>query len=245
MRRPPEKKPIDEKVRQRLARLEWLIDSEYEGSAAAFERGTGIKMSQISQWFSGERALRDKALARLESATSKPDGWFDAHASSHFHGSHIIIGTGAGTGVDGGYSLHELKDQLVTTLGIDESRIAIRSGQAANALADALQSGAFSSSTGAPTLAQALEVVATKLNLLTDDQREMVAQRLQTLARAPDSQRAREAVLATLEPSAQESDAQQQATIAPELQEQARKRHQEALLQANNTPDDGKKRHSA
>lgn len=96
-----------------------------------------------------------------------------------------------------------------------------------------------------PTLAQALEVVATKLNLLTDDQREMVAQRLQTLARAPDSQRAREAVLATLEPSAQESDAQQQATIAPELQEQARKRHQEALLQANNSPDDGKKRHSA
>ena len=96
-----------------------------------------------------------------------------------------------------------------------------------------------------PTLAQALEVVAIKLNLLTDDQREMVAQRLQTLARAPDSQRAREAVLATLEPSAQESDAQQQATIAPELQEQARKRHQEALLQANNTPDDGKKRHSA
>ena len=96
-----------------------------------------------------------------------------------------------------------------------------------------------------PSLAQALEVVATKLNLLTDDQREMVAQRLQTLARAPDSQRAREAVLATLEPSAQESDAQQQATIAPELQEQARKRHQEALLQANNSPDDGKKRHSA
>lgn len=96
-----------------------------------------------------------------------------------------------------------------------------------------------------PTLAQALEVVATKLNLLTDDQREMVAQRLQTLARAPDSQRAREAVLATLEPSAQESDAQQQATIAPELQEQARKRHQEALLQANNSPYDGKKRHSA
>lgn len=106
--------------------------------------------------------------------------------------------------------------------------------------------GEMASSTDAkPTLAQALEVVATKLNLLTDDQREMVAQRLQTLARAPDSQRAREAVLATLEPSAQESDAQQQATIAPELQEQARKRHQEALLQANNSPDDGKKRHSA
>lgn len=107
------------------------------------------------------------------------------------------------------------------------------------------ESGPHADSSPSPTLAQALEVVATKLNFLTDDQREMVAQRLQTLARAPDSQRAREAVLATLEPSAQESDAQQKATIAPELQEQARKRHKEALLQANNSPDDGKKRHSA
>ena len=160
MRRPPEKKPIDEKVRQRLARLEWLIDSEYEGSAAAFERGTGIKMSQVSQWFSGERALRDKALARLQSATSKPEGWFDTAGSSVFHGSHVVIGTG----LDGLHSAIALKQQLVSILGIEESRIRVHSGDPADAFAHAI----FSGHEPPLTLAQALEVVADALSSADD-----------------------------------------------------------------------------
>ena len=34
-------------------------------------------MVQVSQWYSGYRALRDKALKRLEKQTKKPEGWFD------------------------------------------------------------------------------------------------------------------------------------------------------------------------
>lgn len=50
-----------------------------------------------------------------------------------------------------------------------------------------------------PTLSKALEVVALHLNQLPDDRRELVAQHLQTLARAPDSQRAMESLLASMQ----------------------------------------------
>lgn len=52
-----------------------------------------------------------------------------------------------------------------------------------------------------PTLAQALEVVASSLNQLPDERRELAAQRLQTLARAPDSARAMESLLAAMRPA--------------------------------------------
>ena len=54
-----------------------------------------------------------------------------------------------------------------------------------------------------PTLAQALEVLAASLNELPDERRELAAQHLQTLARAPDSKKALEALLSTMGPSRQ------------------------------------------
>ena len=55
------------------------------------------------------------------------------------------------------------------------------------------------SSTSSPvSLAQALEVVARSLNDLPDAQRDLAAQHLQTLARAPDSAKAMQALLAAL-----------------------------------------------
>ncbi len=78
MRKPEPKYPIDPVVQRRLDALERLIDAEYGGSPALFEQRTGIKMAQVNQWFSGYRALRDKALRRLEAVTRKPEGWFDA-----------------------------------------------------------------------------------------------------------------------------------------------------------------------
>lgn len=75
---PAATKSIDATVMRRLKRLEQLIDDDYERSPAEFERKTGIKMSQVNQWFTGYRALRDKALRRLEDKTGKPEGWFDA-----------------------------------------------------------------------------------------------------------------------------------------------------------------------
>lgn len=77
MKKPQQTHPIDAKVARRLAWLEELIDREYESSPKTFEDRTGIKMAQVSQWFSGYRALRDKALARLEEAAGKPAGYFD------------------------------------------------------------------------------------------------------------------------------------------------------------------------
>ena len=53
-----------------------------------------------------------------------------------------------------------------------------------------------------PSLANALEVLAASLNELPDARRELAAQHLQTLARAPDSKRAREALLSTMLPAA-------------------------------------------
>lgn len=77
MKKPLPQTPIEEKVQIRLDALERLINAEYEGKGKVFEEKTGIKMAQVSQWFSGYRALRDKALKRLEEKTNKPDGWFD------------------------------------------------------------------------------------------------------------------------------------------------------------------------
>lgn len=77
VRKPVAQYPIDPVVQKRLDALERLIDSEYAGSAKTFESKTGIKMAQVSQWFTGYRALRDKALRRLEEKTRKPTGYFD------------------------------------------------------------------------------------------------------------------------------------------------------------------------
>lgn len=77
MKRPTYSGPIDPTVIRRLDSLHYLIDNEYEGKPSVFQEKTGIKMGQVGQWFSGYRALRDKALKRLEAETGKPPGWFD------------------------------------------------------------------------------------------------------------------------------------------------------------------------
>lgn len=82
MKKPAQQHEIEPKVMNRLRRLESLIDEDYDQSPAEFERKTGIKMAQVSQWFTGYRALRDKALKRLEESTGKPEGWFDQPASN-------------------------------------------------------------------------------------------------------------------------------------------------------------------
>lgn len=79
VRKPAPQYPIDATVQRRLDALESLIDREYEGSAKVFEARTGVKMAQLAQWYSGYRALRDKALRRLEGVTRKPEGYFDAN----------------------------------------------------------------------------------------------------------------------------------------------------------------------
>jgi transcriptional regulator with XRE-family HTH domain len=81
VRKPFPTKPIDQKVQRRLDALERLIDTEYDRSAKVFEDRTGIKMTQVSQWFTGYRALRENALRRLEDATGKPPGFFDGELS--------------------------------------------------------------------------------------------------------------------------------------------------------------------
>lgn len=77
MRKPKQNYPVDETVQRRLDSLEWLIDREYDQSVKMFQDRTGITMTQVNQWFSGYRALRDKALKRLEEKTRKKAGWFD------------------------------------------------------------------------------------------------------------------------------------------------------------------------
>jgi hypothetical protein len=77
MKRPSPVVDIDDTVLRRLNALERLIDAEYEGKPKVFQDKTGIKMAQVGQWFTGYRALRDKALKRLEFETRKPSGWFD------------------------------------------------------------------------------------------------------------------------------------------------------------------------
>lgn len=82
MKKPVPSHPIDATVQRRLDALERLIDSEYDGKASVFEAHTAIKMAQVNQWFSGYRALRDKALRRLETVTKKPEGWFDGNTAN-------------------------------------------------------------------------------------------------------------------------------------------------------------------
>ena len=77
MKKPNLFAPIDAAVQIRLDVLEFLIDSEYGGSPSKFEEQTEIRMAQVNQWFSGYRALRDKAVKRLEERTGKPKGYFD------------------------------------------------------------------------------------------------------------------------------------------------------------------------
>lgn len=77
MKRPEPSKPIDSTVMRRLDALERLINDEYGGRPKVFEDKTGVKMAQVAQvaqWFTGYRALRDKALRRLEETTGKPEG---------------------------------------------------------------------------------------------------------------------------------------------------------------------------
>lgn len=57
---------------------------------------------------------------------------------------------------------------------------------------------ALGMTTALPTLAQALEVLASHMDGLCDSGRELVAQHLQTLARAPDSAKAKAGALASL-----------------------------------------------
>lgn len=82
MSRPKPSKPIDSTVMRRLDALEKLINDEYDGKPKLFEERTGVKMAQVGQWFTGYRALRDKALRRLEETTGKPEGWFDAQSNA-------------------------------------------------------------------------------------------------------------------------------------------------------------------
>lgn len=77
MKKPPVIAPIDAIVQHRLNVLERLIDTEYGGLASVFEERTEVRMSQVGQWFSGNRALRDKAVKRLQDRTGKPEGFFD------------------------------------------------------------------------------------------------------------------------------------------------------------------------
>ena len=77
VKKPTPTKPIDAKVQLRLDALERLIDTEYGGKPSVFEEKTGVKMAQVNQWFSGYRALRDKALKTLTEKTGKPEGYFD------------------------------------------------------------------------------------------------------------------------------------------------------------------------
>lgn len=95
MKKPEPKFPIDETVQRRLNALERLIDAEYGGSSSRFEEKTGIKMAQVNQWFSGYRALRDKALKRLEEKTKKKKGWFDTILIDEVHLSVGASPTGA------------------------------------------------------------------------------------------------------------------------------------------------------
>lgn len=59
--------------------------------------------------------------------------------------------------------------------------------------------GNATASMAPPTLAQALKVVASQIDMVDDaGQRQLIAQRLQTLAMAPDSEKAMEALLAAM-----------------------------------------------
>jgi hypothetical protein len=97
VKKPVAKSEIDATVQRRLDALERLIDAEYQRSVSAFEQRTAIKMAQVNQWFTGYRALRDKALRRLEARTKKPEGWFDRPPVPGELGASGIAGTLANT----------------------------------------------------------------------------------------------------------------------------------------------------
>lgn len=78
MKKPDPVKEIPPEVQRRLDALECLIDASYEGKVKTFSDKTGIAAPQINQWFTGYRMLRENAVRRLENATGKPSGWFDA-----------------------------------------------------------------------------------------------------------------------------------------------------------------------
>lgn len=192
------------------------------------------------------RLLRQQWMQHYQNQVGGPGALAAALDSTDTHITAMVKGR-RNVGDDLADKLEETFSLLPGTIDIcdPEGMVAHPTGLVAFPINQPAVPAIGTTQTGSTTLAQALEVVATQLNRLTDEQREVVAQRLQTLARAPDSLRAREAVLFTIAPSAQEVDVQRAATIPPDLQEQARQRHQEAMLQANQTPDDGKKRHSA
>lgn len=62
-------------------------------------------------------------------------------------------------------------------------------------------SGHFGTPAAKTTLEQAVQVVADRLNTLSDSQRAQAAQRLQTLALAPDSIKARDGLMTALTPA--------------------------------------------
>ncbi len=80
MKKPNPVKEIPIEVQRRLDALESLIDSTYDGKVKTFSDKTGIGAPQVNQWFTGYRMLRENAVKRLEQATGKPAGWFDAPA---------------------------------------------------------------------------------------------------------------------------------------------------------------------
>lgn len=77
MKKPSPKKPIPPEVQGRLNALENLIDTKYEGKQSVFSKKTGVALSQIGQWFTGDRLLRENALDTLEEKTGLPKGYFD------------------------------------------------------------------------------------------------------------------------------------------------------------------------
>jgi transcriptional regulator with XRE-family HTH domain len=77
MRKPPIVKEHPPEVARRLYWLERLIDEKYEGKPALFQERTKVSMSQVGQWFSGNRMLRENALATLAAKTGRPESWFD------------------------------------------------------------------------------------------------------------------------------------------------------------------------
>lgn len=130
MRKPKQKYSVDEIVQRRLDSLEWLIDHEYDKSPKTFQDRTGITMTQVNQWFSGYRALRDKALKRLEEKTRKKPGWFDVvHAAAS-----LKAPTLQAIGVDesGGAVMVALPEQSAKQLSQEAAQCAVMIDQLRN-----------------------------------------------------------------------------------------------------------------
>lgn len=121
MKKPKPQHPIDDTVQRRLDALEVLIDAEYEAKASVFQEKTGVKMAQLNQWFTGYRALRDKALKRLETATNKHSGYFDApiHKSLQQGDDVYIKQYDAGGSMGGGRLTLEDQPGLIKSWNVD------------------------------------------------------------------------------------------------------------------------------